>query len=559
MNLRFIRKLLCCTALLIAGSALPAYAALPLHQRIDSLLGAGKEPFEKNASAPADDATFLRRVTLDLTGTIPSSDEVRTFLANESADKRTQLVDRLLASPEHARRMQYLFDTMLMERRPDKHVPAAEWQAYLRNSFLENKPWDVLVNEILTADGTDEKTRPAAKFLLDRELKAEIVTRDLGRLFLGRDLECAQCHNHPNVDDYLQRHYYGLNAFLNRSYLFNDPKTKKTSIGEKAEGLVSFTSVFTKEEGKTAPRMLDLPEIPDPAEVKVLYKVKPAKNVRSVPVYSRRLQLADAMTNPANVAFQQNIVNRLWAMMMGRGFVEPLDMWHADNPPSHPQVLDLLTQSFQEHDFDMRFLLRELALSQTYQRSSHVSADAEIPQEINFGVGLLKPLSPEQLAWSMMQATGVTDRTRAEVKAKAIKADPKQGTQKTEDPLWREENLHKALQGNVTSFVITFGTVGAQSTRFDASANQALFLLNGPLVQSWIRPGGNNLTAQLKKLKTAPEIAEELYLAVFSRLPEQAEIEQVTAYLQVSQDQPDQGLPQLVWAALSSDEFRFNH
>jgi len=559
MNLRFIRKLLCCTALLIAGSALPAYAALPLHQQIDSLLGAGKEPFEKNASAPADDATFLRRVTLDLTGTIPSSDEVRTFLANESADKRTQLVDRLLASPEHARRMQYLFDTMLMERRPDKHVPAAEWQAYLRNSFLENKPWDVLVNEILTADGTDEKTRPAAKFLLDRELKAEIVTRDLGRLFLGRDLECAQCHNHPNVDDYLQRHYYGLNAFLNRSYLFNDPKTKKTSIGEKAEGLVSFTSVFTKEEGKTAPRMLDLPEIPDPAEVKVLYKVKPAKNVRSVPVYSRRLQLADAMTNPANVAFQQNIVNRLWAMMMGRGFVEPLDMWHADNPPSHPQVLDLLTQSFQEHDFDIRFLLRALALSQTYQRSSHVSADAEIPQEINFGVGLLKPLSPEQLAWSMMQATGVTDRTLAEVKAKEIKANPKQGTQKTEDPLWREENLHKALQGNVTSFVITFGTVGAQSTRFDASANQALFLLNGPLVQSWIRPGGNNLTAQLKKLKTAPEIAEELYLAVFSRLPEQAEIEQVTAYLQVSQDQPDQGLPQLVWAALSSDEFRFNH
>ncbi|MCA9017908.1 MAG: DUF1553 domain-containing protein, partial [Planctomycetaceae bacterium] len=393
----------------------------------------------------------------------------------------------------------------------------------------------------------------------DRELKAEVVTRDLGRLFLGRDLECAQCHNHPNVNDYLQRHYHGLNAFLNRSYLFKDPKTKKMTIGEKAEGLVTFTSVFTKEEGKTAPRMLDLPEIPDPAEVKVLYKVKPAKDVRSVPVYSRRLQLADAMTDPANLAFQQNIVNRMWAMMMGRGFVEPLDMWHADNPPSHPQVLALLTKSFQEHGCDIRFLLRELALSQTYQRSSHVSADAEFPQEINFGVGLLKPLSPEQLAWSMMQATGVTARTLAGAKAKEIKADPKQGTQKAEDPLWQEEKLHEALKGNVTSFVTTFGTIGAQPSRFDASANQALFLLNGTLVQSWLAPATNSLTARLKQQKTAPEIAEELYLAVFSRLPDKAEIDQVAAYLKESQDQPDQGLPQLVWAALSSDEFRFNH
>lgn len=559
MRLRSIPQLVFCTALLVSGSVSAFSAEVPLHQKIDSLISAGKPQFETKAAPLADDATFLRRVRLDLTGTIPTVEEVQTFLADTTPEKRTLLVDRLLASPEHGRRMQYVFDTMLMERRPDKHVPAAEWRNYLRTSFLENKPWDTLVEEMLTVDGTDEKTRPAAKFLLDRELKAEIVTRDLGRLFLGRDLECAQCHNHPNVNDYLQRHYHGLNAFLNRSYLFKDPKTKKMTIGEKAEGLVTFTSVFTKEEGKTAPRMLDLPEIPDPAEVKVLYKVKPAKNVRSVPVYSRRLQLADAMTNPANLAFQQNIVNRLWAMMMGRGFVEPLDMWHADNPPSHPKVLALLTKAFQEHDSDMRFLLRELALSKTYQRSSHVSADAEFPEEVNFGVGLLKPLSPEQLAWAMMQATGVTEKTLASVKAKQVKEDAKKGTKQADDPQWQEEKLHEALKGNVTSFVTTFGTVGAQSSRFDASANQALFLLNGPLVQSWLTPSGTNLTARLKKLKTAPRIAEALYLAVFSRLPEQTEIEQVAAYLKASENQPDQGLPQLVWAALSSDEFRFNH
>ena len=228
MSLRSIQCLVSCLAILLAGSVSAHSAEIPLHQQIDSLIGVGKTQFEKTASAPADDATFLRRVTLDLTGTIPTSDEVRVFLADESTEKRTQLIDRLLASPEHARRMQYVFDTMLMERRPDKHVPAVEWRNYLRTSFLNNKPWDVLVREILSVDGTDKKTRPAVKFLLDRELKSELVTRDLGRLFLGRDLECAQCHNHPNVDDYLQRHYHGLSAFLNRSYLFKDPKTKKT-------------------------------------------------------------------------------------------------------------------------------------------------------------------------------------------------------------------------------------------------------------------------------------------------------------------------------------------
>lgn len=559
MSLRFIRFVVTCLTLLVACPGFVESAETPLHLQIDSLIGVGNQQFEKNASTRADDATFLRRVTLDLTGTIPTADEVRVFLADESAEKRTKIIDQLITSPEHARRLQYFFDTMLMERRPDKHVPASAWRNYLRTSFLENKPWDVLVREILSVDGTDQKTRPAVKFLLDRELKSEVVTRDLGRLFLGRDLECAQCHDHPNVDDYLQRHYHGLNAFLNRSYLFKDPKTKKTSIGEKAEGLVSFTSVFTNEEGKTAPRMLDLPEIVDPADMKTAYKVKPAKNVRSVPVYSRRLLLANAMTTSTNIAFRQNIANRLWAMMMGRGFVEPLDMWHADNPPSNPKVLDLLTDELQQNGYNIRLILRELALSQTYQRSSRMPAGTEIAKENQFGVGLLKPLSPEQLAWSMMQATGFTEKTLKILKAKQIKADPKNGLKKTDEPMWQEEALHDALKSNVAAFVKTFGIVGAQTSRFDASADQALFLRNGALVQSWLVPAGNNLTARLKKLKTSPEIAEELYLSVFSRVPDKAETEQVTAYLSKNEKQSQQALQQLVWAALSSDEFRFNH
>lgn len=545
--------------LVFTGAAPKVSAKPPLHQQIDSLIAAGNPQFEQQAAPIADDATFLRRVTLDLTGTIPTANEVRTFVADSAPDKRSQLIDQLLASPEHARRLQYLFDTMLMERRPSKYVKSAEWEDYLRQAFLENRPWDELVHEMLSVDGTDKATRPAARFLLDRELKSEVVTRDLGRIFLGRDLECAQCHDHPNVNDYLQRHYHGLNAFLSRSYLFKDPKTKQASIGEKAEGQVSFTSVFTNEEGKTAPRILDLPEIPDPADMKDAYKVKPAKNVRSVPVYSRRLQLAEALTGSENQAFQKNIVNRVWAVMLGQGLVEPLDMWHSDNPPTHPQIVKLLTEELQNHDYNLRYLFRELALTKTYQRQSHVSPDARLPEKNLYGMGLLKPLTPEQLAWSMMQATGVTTATLEGLQAKQRKVDEKKKTKLAEDPLWQEEALHDALKGNVTTFVRTFGIVGAQTTRFDASADQALFLLNGTTIQAWLSPSGNRLTARLKRLKQPSAIAEELYLAVFSRFPTETEIKQVSEFLKSNPKYSDQDLQQLVWAALSSDEFRFNH
>src|SRR5262249_15432142 len=144
-------------------------------------------------------AEFLRRVFLDLTSTIPTADEARAFLANTATDKRAKLIDQLLASPEHARHIATVLDVMLMERRPDKHVPRAQWLEFLRTSILANKPWDQLVAEILAADGTDAKTRPAAKFYLEREADPNVLTRDISRLFLGMNFQCCQCHDHPLV------------------------------------------------------------------------------------------------------------------------------------------------------------------------------------------------------------------------------------------------------------------------------------------------------------------------------------------------------------------------
>ncbi len=554
LRARLLTAMLCLAA--PAGAVL---ADEPLHWQIDALIGVGNPDWASRSAGRADDAEFLRRIYLDLVGTIPTSREVVQFLHDPDFDKRRRLIDRLLADPWHARRLQYVFDQMLMERRPDKHVPSKEWRGYLRHSFLDNKPWDRLVREVLSADGAEDKLRPAAKFVLDRKLDADLLTRDIGRVFLGRDLQCAQCHDHPSVDDYLQRHYFGIAAFFKRSSLFTDSKTKKVSIGEKAEGEVSFTSVFTDVKQQTAPRILDLPPIPDPPKSEQPYLAKPAKNVRSVPAYSRRLQLADAITDPSNTAFRRNIANRLWAFMMGRGLVEPLDMWHNENPPSHPILLDRLADDLMASGYNIRRLLRELALTETYQRSSQGAEGIEGAGEAGFAVAALKPLSAEQLAWSMMQALGVVETKLPKLKAKLASSDPKTGPKRSQDSLWQEEALNSALAVHVDLFVTTFSVHGAQSNQFDPSAGQALFLLNGKVLQGWLRPQGENLTGRLNQIDNPRKTAAELFRSVLSRLPTQQEVRDVVSYLEDrKQDQPA-ALQELAWVLLSSAEFRFNH
>src|ERR1051325_2330729 len=232
-----------------------AFSQSPLHQRIDQQIDKNL----KEKSAPrSSDAEFLRRVALHLTGIIPSSEETRAFLADRSADKRRKLVDKLLASEDYALHMANLFDALLMDRRPDKHIKRPEWQEFLRSSFAANKPYDRLVREILSADGTDPKKRAAAKFYLDRDGEPNVLTRDISRLFLGMNLQCAQCHDHPLVDAYKQDHYYGILAFLNRSYVFTDRAAKISFYAEKAEGDVTFQSVFVPKVTKNTP-----PRLPD--------------------------------------------------------------------------------------------------------------------------------------------------------------------------------------------------------------------------------------------------------------------------------------------------------
>jgi len=532
-------------AVVASLNATLASGAEPLHQQIDRLIAAGHRDYARLAAPVASDLEFLRRVHIDLTGRPPSATDARAFLADTSADKRTKLIDRLLASPEYARRMQEYFDVVLMDRRRDQKVARAAWEEFLRSAFAANKPYDQLIREVLSADGSDPKARAAAKFFLDRDLDQTVVTRDISRVFLGRNITCAQCHDHPLVDDYKQEHYYGIQAFFNRTFLFPNVQSPTAMIAEKADGEVNFTSVFDKSKAQktTPPRVPGLKVIADPKPEKGKeYKVAPAKDVRPVPAYSRLSQLAGAITGADNMAFRRTAANRLWAMMLGRGLIHPLDADHSENPPSHPELLKLLADEFAAHKFDVKWLLREIALSQTYQRSSEVPARLKNVPADKFLVGGLKPLSPEQLGYAIMQATGFTDAERQALGKNATEAA-----------------LQVRLAGNLAPFRSLFAArPGETEEGFVATLDQTLFLKHGAAIRNLIARRPGNLLDRALALTDPAAIADELFVGVLTRLPTSDEQQEVASTIRSASDRQAM-LAEVVWALIASSEFRFNH
>jgi hypothetical protein len=548
----------------------------PLHelidQHIDAALAVGKIP----AADAASDAEFLRRVTLDLTGTIPTSAVARAFIQNAEPLKRQQLIDQLLDSEMFASHMATAFDVTLMERRPDKYVTTPEWRGYLSQSFAENKPLNELVAEILGADGVDEKLRPAAKFYLDRAVAKDVLVRDIGRLFLGIDLQCAQCHDHPDIDDYLHQHYHGLSVFVAGSKTFKQPDGKFV-LQEVVMREVEFASVFDPETtNKTGPRLLDaLMEIPEVKEGEE-YVEKPSRTVRSVLKFSLRKLLSEKLPSEETPEFARAMANRLWAMLMGRGIVHPLDMHHAANPPSHPELLDALSKRLVAMKFDVKVFLRELALSATYQRSSFVPEGIDpktLPVE-SFAVANMKGLSPEQLFDSLLIATQASaileQQIDDEIKEEKAEAEAA-ATNKTETPDPEEPDAEKIAEelaetrrlkraARVTQFVTVFGSVpGQPEGEFAASLPQALFLANSETVSGWVPAKPGNLTERLAALDDSSQIADELFLSVLTRLPGEDERTLVKEHLEAGKADRPKTVSALVWSLLASAEFRLNH
>lgn len=364
------------TAVLAALPPAPAAeASRPLHEAIDAIVA---EAAVGPLAAPCSDADFVRRIHLDLAGVIPTVATVRAFLADPAADKRVKLIDGLLAARAFDRHMMFVLDAMLLERATPPGDLAASWREYLFTELADDTPLDAIARDLLESDGATAATRPATAFLVTRDAEPVQLTRAIGRLYFGRDLQCAQCHDHPLDDDIRQAEHQGLYAFLARTSLFKG-KDNATLVSEKADGEVDYQSVFTKEGQKGAwPRLpggLTLVDEPRP-EPTAAYTQEPSKTAHGVPAFSRRAALAARLAD--DEGFRRNLANRIWAIFFGRGLVHPLDGLGPDNPPAHPRLLDLLANALRDHGFRLRPLVRGMVLSQTYQRSVEPPSPAAI-------------------------------------------------------------------------------------------------------------------------------------------------------------------------------------
>lgn len=518
----------------------PALGDDGLHIQIDRLIA---EKFgDQKPAGTCDDAEFLRRVMLDLAGRIPTAEETRKFLADASPSKRERQIDRLLADAAYAARMENLFHVMLMERRGDN----PEWAKFLKGSFEENRPWNEMALAILAPKEADESLRGGAFFYTKRLEKYgenptdySGLTRDVGRMFLGVDLQCAECHDHLFVDDYKQVDFQGLFFVYKNLAIRSDkfPAVKQLVMTEKLE----FVSVFDPAQKQTGPRVPFGKEFPIPPG---LPKPEPAKKKTKEPPAPSSFDplslLAGEIASPDNPQFNKNIVNRLWFLMMGRGLVMPLDLFHSENPPSHPKLLELLAREFANHQYDIKWFLKELALSETYQRSSQwPEGTKDAPKPESYLVALEKRLSAEQLLASVLEATGNAKRM-----GKAT-SDGK--------PSVENADLQKR-------FLAAFANEPKEpELEVNATVKAALFLLNDPKVQELLKPREGNLIDRLSKISDNRQAAEELFLSVFSRMPTDEERSGVVDYLEKNAHRRDVALGDIAWGMLSSIEFCVNH
>jgi hypothetical protein len=486
----------CCAGLSIADDK-------PLHERIDQLIAT-----EGSNEHPPSDADYLRRASLDLIGRIPTYDEAQQYLADDAADKRVRLIDRLLTSPEHPRHMAETFHILLMERRGDDE----HWQRFLRVSFAENTPWDKMAREMLAPNASDEERHGSAFFMTKRLEKVGAnptdhpgLTRDISRLFLGMDLQCAQCHDHLFIDDYRQRDFQGLFTVYSSVQLRRGAKTPAVEVKPPAERL-SFTSVFEATSHETGPRVPGRPEIPfEPSES------VPKERPEPDPLLAA---LASDLTSREHRQFSRNIVNRLWHRLVGRGLVWPLDLHHSGNPATHPELLELLTDEFIANDFNLRLLVREIALSQAYEKASE------------------KRLSAEQTARSVLVALGTTEsKTLDEKFASVIEMFRKSLANEAQEP----------------------------EDGFNSSVKSALFLLNDAEFLALFEKENSPLIECLSQRDDAAAVAEQLYLSVFSRRPSDEERNELVTLLADPNWDRSEVLKQVAWAMITSVEFQSNH
>lgn len=524
-------------------SCLP-FVVCVLFACVPRLLAAADEPFLSTAreidkrlaahwlakgitpAAVADDATLLKRVTLDLIGRIPTQAEWEGRLKDGKplGDRYPAVVAELLASPEFPLHMGAMLDEMLQ----GSAAGNPEFTDYLRRSLRDGKPWDKVFREVLVGPWDTPERKPAMKFLEVRAKDLDKLTTDATRVFFGVDVSCARCHDHPLVDDWKQHHYFGMASFFHRT------TGGKGSISEKNEGDVTFKASDGSQQ--TARVMFLSGQV----------AVDPAAENGKKPKVSRREQLVDIAV--ADQKFlSRAIVNRLWQQFFGRGLVHPVDQIHSGNSPSVPGLLEWLAEDFVTSGYDLKRLVGAIVSSRAYQLSSRWDGAAP-PNEGDFAVTRLQLLTPRQYAFSVLVATE--------------RVDLSPGT-----PL--EQRVERIAGSTGSKRIAQYLTAEQQATELLAnldpaqdgqtSAAEALFLSNNPNVQKLFAADDNTLAARLKKIDEPKALVDAAVRGVYCRPPTTDETNQLSAWLSSQTSDKQQTCEQLVWVLVTSAEFRFKH
>jgi hypothetical protein len=519
------RRILLASVLLLATPAAVLAGDKPLRQTIDAEMRAAWQKDKITPAGKADDATFLRRVYLDLVGDIPTHDEAKRFLADPDAQKRQQLIETLLADPRFATEQAHAWDLVLFGRHPpgyDATRRRPTFKKWLAQQFAKDVPYDRWVQALLLGeeDGTE-------LYHVMFRSAPEDATVAVTRVFLGTQLQCARCHDHP-YERWTQRDFYGMAGFFVRTVVIDG---KKIAIGEKSSGEVLFTgSVKEQRPGKKGepvkPRFLGGAELDEPPLPKGFKEPKIGKGPPPKPAFSRRAKLAEWLTAADNPYFARAAANRVWAQYMGRGLVHPVDDL-GTKKPSHPALLDAITRELVAHKFDLKHLIRELVSSETYQLADTGPVKLALPEW--FERARVRPLSAEELMAALRTATG-PDAAGA-----------------------------KSIAGNVEYFTRYFGEPANGQGEFQGSVAEHLFLNNASQLRILAQPRKGNLADTLLTSK-APwdEKVDRLFLSVLSRPPRAEERERFVRHLTSDAKTTPALVEEAIWVLLSCSEFRFN-
>ena len=494
---------------------------VPEFNYIDTLVNEKMQRLHLLPSELTTDAEFLRRVSLDLTGLPPTPEEVRAFVNDktENRKKRTATIDKLMARPEFVNHWSVKWGDLLQVNRTklgDKGMWA--FRDWIREALAENKPYDKMVRELVTAKGSTFQNPPAnfLRFTKEPKLAMETTTQ----LFLGVRMVCAQCHDHP-FEKWTQNQYFSLAAFF-------------AGVGTKPGSDSEEEIVYEKRDGA---------EVTHPKDGRVMSaKFLFGGEKSGAPEVGLRESLAGWLTSKDNPFFAQAMANRMWSYFFGHGIIDPVDDIRASNPPSNPRLLAALTKDFSDSNFDLRHLIRAIVSSRTYQLSFKPN-EWNADDEVNFSRALPRRLSAEELFDSVNVASGT------KVQFKELPAESK--AQDFPDP-------HVGQGG----FLDVFGRPERQTScecerRSDVSLVQALNLLNGSTIADAIADSGGRVAKLVLSGKSDRQIVEELYLSSLNRLPGTSELDYAQTYLSKGGSRAERA-QDLLWALLNSNGFLFN-